>query len=176
MAWVTEDRKQEGLILEDTLVRNLSLPTVHKHRKAGIIDDNFLTKMSEKYIQKLKVKTTGGLQKAKNLSGGNQQKVVIAKWLETNADIFIMDEPTRGLDVGAKLEVYNIINNLVSEGKAVIMVSSELPEVMGMSDRIIVMHEGYMAGEFKRDEVEREAIMMAASGGEQNDRYSNDNG
>ena len=132
--------------------------------------------MSEEYIQKLKVKTTGGQQKAKNLSGGNQQKVVIAKWLETNADIFIMDEPTRGLDVGAKLEVYNIINNLVSEGKAVIMVSSELPEVMGMSDRIIVMHEGYMAGEFKRDEVEREAIMMAASGGEQNDRYSNDNG
>ena len=101
---------------------------------------------------------------------------MIAKWLETNADIFIMDEPTRGLDVGAKLEVYNIINNLVSEGKAVIMVSSELPEVMGISYLIIVMHEGYMAGEFKRDEVEREAIMMAASGGEQNDRYSNDNG
>lgn len=141
-----------------------------------MLNNALLRNKAKNDITQLRIKTPSINTTVRGLSGGNQQKVVIAKWLETNADIFIMDEPTRGLDVGAKLEVYNIINNLVSEGKAVIMVSSELPEVMGMSDRIIVMHEGYMAGEFKRDEVEREAIMMAASGGEQNDRYSNDNG
>ena len=103
MAWVTEDRKQEGLILEDTLVRNLSLPTVHKHRKAGIIDDNFLTKMSEEYIQKLKVKTTGGQQKAKNLSGGNQQKIVLGKWLSTNPKILILDERVMEYATGRKV-------------------------------------------------------------------------
>ena len=141
-----------------------------------MLNNALLRNKAKNDITQLRIKTPSINTTVRGLSGGNQQKVVIAKWLETNADIFIMDEPTRGLDVGAKLEVYNIINNLVSEGKAVIMVSSELPEVMGMSDRIIVMQEGYMAGEFKRDEVEREAIMMAASGGEQNDRYSNDNG
>ena len=165
IAFLTEDRKGEGLVLSNTVGFNINLSTFEKSKR-GLLLNNAL----------LRIKTPSINTTVRGLSGGNQQKVVIAKWLETNADIFIMDEPTRGLDVGAKLEVYNIINNLVSEGKAVIMVSSELPEVMGMSDRIIVMHEGYMAGEFKRDEVEREAIMMAASGGEQNDRYSNDNG
>ena len=112
----------------------------------------------------------------KNLSGGNQQKVIVAKWLATNVDILIFDEPTKGVDVGAKSEIYKLMEEFVARGKTIIIVSSEMTEVIGMSDRIIVMHEGYMAGEFKRDEVEREAIMMAASGGEQNDRYSNDNG
>ena len=176
IAFLTEDRKGEGLVLSNTVGFNINLSTFEKSKRGLLINNALLRNKAKNDITQLRIKTPSINTTVRGLSGGNQQKVVIAKWLETNADIFIMDEPTRGLDVGAKLEVYNIINNLVSEGKAVIMVSSELPEVMGMSDRIIVMHEGYMAGEFKRDEVEREAIMMAASGGEQNDRYSNDNG
>lgn len=164
MAWVTEDRKQEGLILEDTLVRNLSLPTVHKHRKAGIIDDNFLTKMSEKYIQKLKVKTTGGLQKAKNLSGGNQQKIVLGKWLSTNPKILILDEPTRGIDVGAKAEIYKLINELTAQGMAIVLISSELPEVMGMSDRLLIMYEGRVTGQLLKEEYTEERVMEYATG------------
>ena len=175
-AFLTEDRKGEGLVLSNTVGFNINLSTFEKSKRGLLLNNALLRNKAKNDITQLRIKTPSINTTVRGLSGGNQQKVVIAKWLETNADIFIMDEPTRGLDVGAKLEVYNIINNLVSEGKAVIMVSSELPEVMGMSDRIIVMHEGYMAGEFKRDEVEREAIMMAASGGEQNDRYSNDNG
>ena len=176
IAFLTEDRKGEGLVLSNTVGFNINLSTFEKSKRGLLLNNELLSNKAKNDITQLRIKTPSINTTVRGLSGGNQQKVVIAKWLETNADIFIMDEPTRGLDVGAKLEVYNIINNLVSEGKAVIMVSSELPEVMGMSDRIIVMHEGYMAGEFKRDEVEREAIMMAASGGEQNDRYSNDNG
>ena len=176
IAFLTEDRKGEGLVLSNTVGFNINLSTFEKSKRGLLLNNALLRNKAKNDITQLRIKTPSINTTVRGLSGGNQQKVVIAKWLETNADIFIMDEPTRGLDVGAKLEVYNIINNLVSEGKAVIMVSSELPEVMGMSDRIIVMHEGYMAGEFKRDEVEREAIMMAASGGEQNDRYSNDNG
>ena len=143
------------MILEDTLVRNLSLPTVHKHRKAGIIDDNFLTKMSEKYIQKLKVKTTGGLQKAKNLSGGNQQKIVLGKWLSTNPKILILDEPTRGIDIGAKVEVYKLINEMVEAGIGVILLSSEVPEVFGMADRILVLKDGQITGEYGMDEINK---------------------
>lgn len=176
IAFLTEDRKGEGLVLSNTVGFNINLSTFEKSKRGLLLNNALLRNKAKNDITQLRIKTPSINTTVRGLSGGNQQKVVIAKWLETNADIFIMDEPTRGLDVGAKLEVYNVINNLVSEGKAVIMVSSELPEVMGMSDRIIVMHEGYMAGEFKRDEVEREAIMMAASGGEQNDRYSNDNG
>ena len=176
IAFLTEDRKGEGLVLSNTVGFNINLSTFEKSKRGLLLNNALLRNKAKNDSTQLRIKTPSINTTVRGLSGGNQQKVVIAKWLETNADIFIMDEPTRGLDVGAKLEVYNIINNLVSEGKAVIMVSSELPEVMGMSDRIIVMHEGYMAGEFKRDEVEREAIMMAASGGEQNDRYSNDNG
>ena len=189
IAFLTEDRKGEGLVLSNTVGFNINLSTFEKSKRGLLLNNALLRNKAKNDITQLRIKTPSINTTVRGLSGGNQQKVVIAKWLETNADIFIMDEPTRGLDVGAKLEVYNIINNLVSEGKAVIMVSSELPEVkviifvsselpelIGMCDRIIVMHEGYMAGEFKRDEVEREAIMMAASGGEQNDRYSNDNG
>lgn len=166
IAFLTEDRKGEGLVLSNTVGFNINLSTFEKSKRGLLLNNALLRNKAKNDITQLRIKTPSINTTVRGLSGGNQQKVVIAKWLETNADIFIMDEPTRGLDVGAKLEVYNIINNLVSEGKAVIMVSSELPEVMGMSDRIIVMHEGYMAGEFKRDEVEREAIMMAASGGE----------
>ena len=109
--------------------------------------------MSEEYIQKLKVKTTGGQQKAKNLSGGNQQKIVLGKWLSTNPKILILDEPTRGIDVGAKAEIYKLINELTAQGMAIVLISSELPEVMGMSDRILVYHEGTINGIVDRSEI-----------------------
>lgn len=164
MAWVTEDRKQEGLILEDTLVRNISLPTVYKHRKGGFIDDSFLIKMSQQYIERLKIKTVGGMQKAKHLSGGNQQKVVLGKWLSTNPQILILDEPTRGIDVGAKAEIYKLINELTAQGMAIVLISSELPEVMGMSDRILIMYEGRVTGQLSREEFTEERIISYATG------------
>lgn len=164
MAWVTEDRKQEGLILENNLIRNISLPTVHKHRKGFLIDDKSLNTMSQEYIEKLYVKTTGGAQKAKNLSGGNQQKVVLAKWLSTNPKILILDEPTRGIDVGAKAEIYKLINELTAQGMAILLISSELPEVMGMSDRLLVMYEGKITGELSREDFSEELIMEYAAG------------
>lgn len=110
------------------------------------------------------VKTTGGTQKAKNLSGGNQQKVVLGKWLSTNPKILILDEPTRGIDVGAKAEIYKLINELTAEGMAILLISSELPEVMGMSDRLLVMYEGKITGELSREEFSEETIMQHATG------------
>lgn len=165
IAFLTEDRKGEGLVLSNTVEFNISLSTFGKKRKGLLLDIPAIKKQAEKNIGQLRIKTPSPHTPVRGLSGGNQQKVVIAKWLETNADIFIMDEPTRGLDVGAKLEVYQIINQLTRQGKAVLMVSSELPEVIGMSDRVIVMHEGRIAGEFSREEANQEAIMKAASGG-----------
>lgn len=162
MAWVTEDRKQEGLILEDTLISNISLPTVHKHTKGFLINDDSLKKMSQDYIEKLKVKTTGGMQKAKNLSGGNQQKVVLGKWLSTNPKLLILDEPTKGIDVGAKAELYKLINELTAQGMAILLISSELPEVMGMSDRLLVMYEGKI--QLPKEEFSEEVIMEHATG------------
>lgn len=164
MAWVTEDRKQEGLILEDTLISNISLPTVHKHTKGFLINDDSLKKMSQDYIEKLKVKTTGGMQKAKNLSGGNQQKVVLGKWLSTNPKLLILDEPTKGIDVGAKAELYKLINELTAQGMAILLISSELPEVMGMSDRLLVMYEGKTTGQLSKEEFSEEVIMEHATG------------
>ncbi len=120
--------------------------------------------MSQEYIEKLHVKTTGGTQKAKNLSGGNQQKVVLGKWLSTNPKILILDEPTRGIDVGAKAEIYKLINELTAEGMAILLISSELPEVMGMSDRLLVMYEGKITGELSREEFSEERIMQHATG------------
>ena len=165
IAFLTEDRKGEGLVLSNTVGFNINMSTFRKKRNGMFLDHTALKNSAEKNIQQLHIKTPSAATVVRGLSGGNQQKVVIAKWLETDADIFIMDEPTRGLDVGAKLEVYQIINRLTKEGRAVLMVSSELPEVIGMSDRIIVMHEGKIAGEFGREEAGQEMIMKAASGG-----------
>lgn len=165
MAFLTEDRKGEGLVLSNTVGFNINLSTFQKSVKGGLLSNRLLKARAQKDIDQLHIKTPSVNSLVRGLSGGNQQKVVIAKWLETNADIFIMDEPTRGLDVGAKLEVYHIINDLVRKGKAVIMVSSELPEVLGMSDRILVMHEGEITGEFSREEAGQELILKAASGG-----------
>jgi putative multiple sugar transport system ATP-binding protein len=127
--------------------------------KNGVIDRNLEVDATNKYIEKLRTKCTSGEQMVGNLSGGNQQKVLISKWMFANPDIMILDEPTRGIDVGAKYEIYCIINQLVAEGKSILMISSELPELLGMCDRIYIMNEGKMVGEVNREEATQELIM-----------------
>ena len=131
----------------------------------GCINFNEEVKISQKFVDLLQIKTPTVETKVNNLSGGNQQKVVLGKWLMTKPKVLILDEPTRGIDVGAKFEIYNIMNKLKQEGVAIIMVSSELPEILGMSDRILVMHNGTINGEFMHDEADQEKIMLAATGG-----------
>lgn len=144
---LTEDRKGQGLVLIHNVQENFGLPNLEFFRKGPLLDHRKEREAFEHYRQSLQIKVSGPDQTAMTLSGGNQQKVVLAKWLQRNADIIIFDEPTRGIDVGAKYEIYLLMNKLVAEGKAIIMVSSELPEILGMSDRIIVMHEGRIKGE-----------------------------
>jgi len=161
---ITEDRKNQGLILIDNILNNITLSSLVDFKRKILLDYKEMTDKSVELIKKLNIKTPTVKKVVRELSGGNQQKVVIAKWLCKKAKIFIFDEPTRGIDVGAKVEVYNIMNELVKEGACVIMISSELPEIMGMSDRIIVVHEGKITGEFLREEANQEIIMKAATG------------
>lgn len=163
IAFLTEDRKSQGLILGNTIDFNMSISCYEKFKNSGLLNLKEIKKSAEENIRKLKISPPNPSFLAGQLSGGNQQKVVIGKWLNTDADIFIFDEPTRGIDVGAKVEVYNIMNKLVSEGVAVIMISSELPEVIGMSDRVIVMSEGRLTGEINREDLSQENIMKAAT-------------
>ncbi len=165
IALVTEDRKDEGLLLNLSVKDNISLPNLKDVSSFGFVSRSKETGISERLISQLLIKTPNGEQKVGSLSGGNQQKVVIGKWLETNPQVFILDEPTRGVDIGAKKEIYDLMNQLVSRGVAILMISSELPEVLGMSDRILVMHEGRIAGEFARGEATQENIMHCATGG-----------
>ena len=144
---LTEDRKSQGLILPQSIRENFGLPNLQKFSNLGWINQQRERESCNDHAQKLLIKMTGIEQKAANLSGGNQQKVVLAKWLERDAKILLFDEPTRGIDVGAKYEIYQLLNKLAAEGKGILMISSELPEVLGMSDRIIVMHEGKVKGE-----------------------------
>ena len=159
LAYVTEDRKTLGLILEETIRRNTILANLGGVSNSGIVDENRETKVAEKYRAALNIRTPSVFQKVMNLSGGNQQKVVLAKWLFTEPELLILDEPTRGIDVGAKYEIYNIINDLSAAGKAVIMISSEMPELLGMCDRIYVMNEGRFVGELDSSEASQERIM-----------------
>lgn len=144
---LTEDRKGQGLVLKHSVRENFGLPNLDRFVRGLFIDEQAERSELAQYTESLKIKITGQDQPAENLSGGNQQKVVLAKWLARHADIIIFDEPTRGIDVGAKYEIYLLMNRLVEEGKAVIMISSELPEILGMSDRILVMHQGRVKGE-----------------------------
>jgi ribose transport system ATP-binding protein len=144
---LTEDRKSQGLILGQTIRENFGLPNLGKFSTQGLIDQNREREALKRHSEKLQIKMTGPEQPAGNLSGGNQQKVVLAKWLERDEQIFLFDEPTRGIDVGAKYEIYQLLNQLAAEGKGILMISSELPEILGMSDRIVVMHEGRVKGE-----------------------------
>jgi putative multiple sugar transport system ATP-binding protein len=159
LAYVTEDRKNAGLILIDDIKKNISLARLSKISKRQVIDGNKEIQVAESYRKRLNIKCSSILQKTGNLSGGNQQKVVLSKWIFAAPDILILDEPTRGIDVGAKYEIYTIINKLAEEGKAVIVISSELPEILGTSDRVYVMNEGRIVGELNREEASQESIM-----------------
>ncbi|WP_342514882.1 sugar ABC transporter ATP-binding protein [Sporosarcina sp. FSL K6-1522] len=165
IAFITEDRKEEGLFLDQSLIFNKTIAKLNRVKNKGLISTNAQQKVADNYVQELKIRPNNIHLLARNLSGGNQQKVVIAKWLFTEAKVFIFDEPTRGIDVGAKVEVYNLINKLVESGVCVIIISSELPEILGISDRILVMHEGAITGDLMRDEADQEKIMKAATGG-----------
>ena len=165
MAFVTENRKTEGLILDFSILRNIALPSVDTFAKNSVINFGKLSGFADEMAKKLGVKAHSLELEAGALSGGNQQKVVIAKWVGMKPDVIIMDEPTRGIDVGAKRDIYELMNELTASGVSIIMVSSELPEVLGMSDRILVVHEGRIAGELQRDEADQEKIMTLATGG-----------
>ncbi|GLC31320.1 sugar ABC transporter ATP-binding protein [Clostridium omnivorum] len=165
VCYLSEDRKKEGLVLGMSVGRNMTLSNIEKYEnKFKRIDQNAESKDVEEYIKKLKVKTPSSAQLIKNLSGGNQQKVILAKWLLVAPKVLIIDEPTRGIDVGAKKEIYELLNELKSMGKAIIMISSDLPEVLGISDRIIVMSEGKISGELAREDANQESVMKLAVG------------
>jgi ribose transport system ATP-binding protein len=163
---ITEDRKHQGLVLGMSVGNNMSLASLEHFSQNGFIGAEQENEMIKEHIDKLKIRTPSALQLVQNLSGGNQQKVVIAKWLATNPKVLIMDEPTRGVDVGAKAEIYNIMNMLIAQGVGILMISSELPEILGMSDRVLVMHRGRIAGELPIKEATQEKIMSYAAGGE----------
>jgi ABC-type sugar transport system ATPase subunit len=164
IALVTEDRKELGLLLDKNLVMNMTLPSIKNFSSKMVMDNNAERTVTEKYVEELNIKTPSLDVFVEKLSGGNQQKVVIGKWLITDSDVLILDEPTRGIDVGAKTEVYRLMNQLVEQGVTVIMISSELPEIMGMSDRIVVMSEGKKTAELERAETDQETIMKYATG------------
>ncbi|MEG2626132.1 MAG: sugar ABC transporter ATP-binding protein [Christensenella sp.] len=159
---VNEDRKGVGLVLPMSIRKNLTLSNLNKYFKGVVIGKKHENELADKMIDELSIKTPSGEQTVKNLSGGNQQKVVLGKLLLDEAEIMILDEPTRGIDIGAKSEIYKLICNLAEQGKAVIVVSSEMPEILGLCDRIIVLHEGVITGELMRDEFSQEEIMKLA--------------
>ncbi|GAA0273207.1 sugar ABC transporter ATP-binding protein [Faecalicatena contorta] len=164
IALIPEDRKQQGLFLNMSVKDNISFVYAPRITNVlGLINRNKEEEACRQQIEKLTVKTPTMRQLVKNLSGGNQQKVILGKWLLMNCDIIIFDEPTRGIDVGAKQEIYELINELARQGKAVILISSELPELMGMSDRVIVMAEGRISGELKKEQIHQEKILELAS-------------
>ena len=163
---VPEDRKSLGLILNMVVRENTTLANLDLLAMMGFVNRKKEREVSEKYVKDLRVRTPSIEQEVKNLSGGNQQKVVLAKWLFTDSQLLIFDEPTRGIDVGAKIEIYELMNDLVAKGAGMIMISSELPELLGMSDRIYVMHEGHIAGELSRAEATQEKVMHLATGGQ----------
>lgn len=158
-----EDRKQQGLCLPMTIRDNISLSSTRKLSKLSVLNKKKMDEVSNSYKEKLQIKTPSLQQQVKNLSGGNQQKVVLAKGLATSPELVIFDEPTRGIDVGAKYEIYKLLNDLIEEGKTIIMISSEMEELIGMADRIIVLSEGHLSGEVQRPEFRQELIMEYAS-------------
>jgi ribose transport system ATP-binding protein len=164
ISYVSEDRKKDGLVLGMTVKENISLSSLKKLTKNLIINLNKEQNVARDYVEKLSIKTPSINQKLKNLSGGNQQKVSISKCLMTEPKVLILDEPTRGIDVGAKKEIYDLINQLKDEGLGIIMISSEIPELLGMSDRILVMHEGKVSGILEKKEATQESIMALAIG------------
>jgi len=164
IGYLTEDRKAQGLILLLSVKDNICLPSLERFSRFGFMQMEKEILTTNKYLQELHIKTPGFKQKVLYLSGGNQQKVVLSKWLCSQTDILIFDEPTRGIDVGAKVEIYKLMNQLAAEGVAIILISSELPEILGMSERILVMHQGSITGELSAEEATPEKILQLALG------------
>lgn len=164
LAYLSEDRKRYGLLLDKDLVLNTALPSYRIWSRGIVVDDSQAVGTAARYIDRLRVKTPSARQRAKNLSGGNQQKVVIGKWLARDCDILIFDEPTRGIDVGAKDEIYDLLNQLAAQGKSIIVISSEIPEVLRLAQRIVVMWEGRVTGTISNDEATQNSIMALATG------------
>ncbi len=165
IGFITEDRKTEGLLLEKSISDNIVLANLDKVSSKSVISKSKVADIVKKGIDEFRIKCFGPDHECNNLSGGNQQKVVFAKWVYTDPKILILDEPTRGVDIGAKKEIYSVINDLAAKGVAIILVSSELPEVLGMSDRIMVVHEGHVTGIIDAAEADQEKVMTLATGG-----------
>ena len=165
VAYLSEDRKRYGFIAMMDLRGNMTLASMEQLWKNGVIDGNEEIRRTEQYVGDLSIKTPSVEQKVGNLSGGNQQKVVVGKWLMTHPKVLFLDEPTRGIDVGAKIEIYNIMNRLIKQGVCIVMISSELPEILGISDRILVMHMGRLVGDLSWKEATQEKVMYLATGG-----------
>ena len=169
IGFITEDRKTEGLMLEESIRKNISLANLGRISRRGVLRKKEERELVQKGIEELHIKCFGPEHECGRLSGGNQQKVVFAKWIYTDPKVLILDEPTRGVDIGAKKEIYNIINDLAAKGVAIIMVSTELPEVLGMADRIMVVREGLVRGILSKEEADQENIMILATGGNLNE-------
>ena len=163
IALVPEDRKRHGALLGTSIKHNINMPIYERISKASVIDSKTENETAKKYEKEMRIKTPSLDQLVKNLSGGNQQKVILGKWLAADAELIIFDEPTRGIDVGAKYEIYKLINELVEQGRSVLMISSEMEELMGMSDRIIVLAEHEITGELQKEEFNADRIMAFAS-------------
>ena len=165
IGFITEDRKTEGLLLEKSIAENIELANLGKVSDNNVLSKKKGAELVKRGIEEFRIKCFGPEHECGNLSGGNQQKVVLAKWIYTDPKILILDEPTRGVDIGAKKEIYNVINEMAAKGVAVIMVSSELPEVLGMSDRIMVVHEGHVTGIIDGEQADQAKVMTLATGG-----------
>jgi rhamnose transport system ATP-binding protein len=164
IAYVPEDRHQQGLVMNFSIAANVTLAILQKVSRLGLLDPRREQQIAGEYSSQLRIRSSGVEQVVSALSGGNQQKVVLSKWLATNPSVLILDEPTRGIDVGAKAEVHRIISELAARGLAIILISSELPEVLAMADRVLVLHEGHVTGTFTRSEATQERVMFAATG------------
>jgi ribose transport system ATP-binding protein len=164
IALVPEDRKHQGLFLEMGVRENLSIASLHRDQTGGFLNRPAERALCEEMIPAMRIKSAGVDQPVQFLSGGNQQKVVIGKWLATRPSVFLLDEPTRGVDIGAKQEIYRLMEELAAKGVAVLFVSSDLEEILGMSDRVVVLHEGRLSGELLRSELSEEAVMRLATG------------
>jgi ABC-type sugar transport system ATPase subunit len=164
LGYLPEDRKLQGLFLKMAIRTNISSANIASISQNGFIQDRMEIDLSQQFVKQLNIRTPSINQFARNLSGGNQQKVIIAKWLAVKPKVLIVDEPTRGVDVGAKIEIYNLLRDMAADGVAIVMISSELPEILGMSDRIVVIREGHLAGELDRVDATEEKIMEMATG------------
>ncbi len=164
IGFVTEDRKESGIFPDLSIMDNMIMPVLKPFSRGYLIQKLQALVVCGKQIQVLNIKTPSTLQRIKNLSGGNQQKVLLSRWLLTDPDVLILDEPTRGIDVGSKAEIHKLVSELAASGKAIILISSEMPEIISMSDRIIVMHEGRNSGVLTREQATQETIMHLATG------------